>query len=830
MGSLDDNALKKELEQMQQRLLTALGVDDGRDQRLQQFLSHWNNVKERLVSGIKQNLVSDETKQLAAQVARTVAVVAQGFLNLEKASASVLSATSIRPIEEVRHREALDDQNRPIGSLEENIDTGHAEFHHLERGTNVASLQREFSRSSNAIGSNFSPLRAGTSPIQSLQHLTDESSSSDDDDFEPGSDDDASDYEDDIEPKWDVLRDWVLANISAPFPPSGQEELDLLKAAQIDSDGLFCWLKSMRDTSGWTSLLETYAGGNIKLMKGLCEDVFESRDEDIPNLREKHPKVMRSSFLAMREHIRTFDLDAPPDWWADVEELFATVLSMSEYDDDFDDSETIWGSDLDSLDFTDDWEVEDLPTPESLPKHSSKMSLSDGISFQRFAGLKRPHRESDLEDSCPTAEEYPSTTKRRRVEGNSAQIPAFPHPNHAQLDYPPLTTVSEISAPSDTLTHHNLESSFAGATPSPLSTSLQTPSRLVISPKNTGQRKRKIADLEPREAATESLSLPSPLPIDISIKLTDRATNHTTPSDTFTDSTLVSPTASSAEPFNNKASGEQVQIVSEIQPSKRRRRDSYVGSNPPAMAQPSFRSGASSFQRHLSSDIARKSNLRRPVRPQGRSDQAATSKLLLPGWSRLANYEGTTGKDTQSPVDAPSVAYHDTKSTEEDPTTSLLYSQPFAAISRSIRQIDDSEQSYLGNPSDWSFFDEAFSPPLVSSSYVCPHPLHTFSTHLSPGTAITPQMTMTNFADDASEISSLAGTSSLHTPSPLPLHVVDTDVDATVGANHGPKATISHIHDRHDELENVLAEIMGHPLSVEQLIGGGAEDIPWWGD
>ncbi|KAG8756132.1 hypothetical protein FRC14_003332 [Serendipita sp. 396] len=833
MGSLDDNALKTELEQMQQRLLTALGSDTQRDQRLKGFLSHWNNVKERLVTGIKQNTVSDETKQLAAQVARTVAVVAQGFLNLEKASASILSATSLQPAEIVQHREPTTAQDCFRKPLEEKVDTGLESLNRLKRDPAAGPLQKASLDSVDAKGSNFCPQIASASPIKCFQHLNDESLSSDDDDFE--SEDGSSDYEDDIEPKWDVLRDWVLAHISAPFPPCGQEELDLLKASQIDSDGLSYWLKSIRDTSGWTSLLETYAGGDLTLMKNLCEDILEEFDESV----QGHPEVMRSSFIAMREHIKTLDIDGPSDWWGDVEELFATMLSMSGCEEGFDysDSESIWDSDVDPLEYTDDWEVEDLPSPRPYLEPSTtkpvSRSFNDPAPFRCLAGCKRRRYESGFEDLSSIAEESPSKTKRRRIAENPIHPPAWsslsPTTNDWSLETPcpALTPTSEISAASCTPIPKTPESALESATSPPLFAPVRTAIVTIgSSSSNIGRRKRKITDLEPQETlARPSTSVPS-LPIDISNEPTDRETNYTTPSDLAICNTSVSPSVTAV-----KTSREQVQIASIDPPSKKRRGNNQIEASSPSMVQPNSYS-----QSHALQSSARQSRVRPSTSSQdsGSRRPGSNSKLLLPGWSRIINSvttESTSsfGKDAQSSVDACTVTPRNTEPMEKHITTSLLYSQPPTMISKSITQLHEHDDPPRPPTNEWTFFDEPLGVSLASSSYICPHPLRTIPAHQSPASSLTPQ---TPFADDATEVSSIAGTS-LHTPSPLPFYAADTDAYT----NDGSKPVMLRSQDYHRdlgsgqyELEKLLVGIIGHSDPVGSLpIEGQEESNSWWG-
>ncbi|PVG03205.1 hypothetical protein CPB86DRAFT_869654 [Serendipita vermifera] len=328
MGSLDDNALKNELAEMQQRLLSAL---QHGDEQVHSFLRDWDHLKQQLIHGLSTGRVSEETKQLAADVARHVALIAQSFLKLEQVSGVLTKdSTTLSTVQkDIKKHDSLPMQPRQADSA---------------KAENDDRLQRYPSK----IEPQSDNKDAGTALIESKLHTTvqqEHESDQSDLDVDSSSDSDteellsnADSTEDTEDPNWDVLRDWMLSNIAVPFLPTGPEARELECKAGVDSDGLICWIESTRNQCGWSDLLAKYAHGDLNKMRDLCLDIFCETGEAAAT--QSYPQELVNDFLAMREYLRSLDTTAPSSWWTEIGQLLSEVF----LDDEEDDAESIWAS------------------------------------------------------------------------------------------------------------------------------------------------------------------------------------------------------------------------------------------------------------------------------------------------------------------------------------------------------------------------------------------------------------------------------------------------------------------------------------------------------
>jgi hypothetical protein len=329
MGSLDDNALKNELAKMQQRLLSAL---QHGDEQVHSFLLDWDRLKQHLIHGLSTGRVSEETKKLAAEVARHVALIAQSFLKLEQVS-GVLTKDSI-----------------PLSTSQKIVKKhGSSTTHPGQAGTGKTENDNSLQCRTSGVDSKTSSNCAESTVTDPVSHVTlqqEYESDHSDLDTDCSSESDAEELlsniesiEDAQDPNWDVLRDWMLSNISAPFLPTGPEANELERKAAVDFDGLVCWIESTRNQCGWSSLLAKYAHGDINKMRDLCIDIF--RDPSGTAAMQSYPQELVNDFLAMREYLRGLDTNAPSTWWTEIGQMLSEVL-LSDVEDDAD---SIWTSD-----------------------------------------------------------------------------------------------------------------------------------------------------------------------------------------------------------------------------------------------------------------------------------------------------------------------------------------------------------------------------------------------------------------------------------------------------------------------------------------------------
>lgn len=251
-----DASIRSQLLSVQSDLLDA--YDRGHDE-LVAFMHKWATLKDQLIAAASAHLLSRETLQLAADVAKPVAAIASSLLALQNASATLASQLT------------QDTKKEVLNTLTAETDAGDSD-------------------SDGPPGS--------------------DSGFDDEDDEDPDA------------PKYEILRDWFYANIRHPFASREKDHGDLLTSANITYDQFLTWLDFVRDKSGWSHIFSLHARTSPRRMEKLCSQVFDELDHGVPRLNSALPLTVRDDFRKLRmdiERVYHFDLS---DWWEPVTDLF----------------------------------------------------------------------------------------------------------------------------------------------------------------------------------------------------------------------------------------------------------------------------------------------------------------------------------------------------------------------------------------------------------------------------------------------------------------------------------------------------------------------------
>ncbi|WWC62321.1 uncharacterized protein I303_104917 [Kwoniella dejecticola CBS 10117] len=159
------------------------------------------------------------------------------------------------------------------------------------------------------------------------------------------------------EPDHTFIRTWFLQNLSKPYPTASQKEYLSKKAGitvkKVDSD-----LTNFRRRSGWTDLMQKFAGGDRDKMKKMIERVAAGKEE-----REEVLERVEGikDYLGKREEERV------GDWVREITALSSNIPSLTDLPSDSSDSSS------------------------TISKHRSTSSLS---SMSTVSNLIRPSQRS----------------------------------------------------------------------------------------------------------------------------------------------------------------------------------------------------------------------------------------------------------------------------------------------------------------------------------------------------------------------------------------------------------------------------------------------------
>jgi hypothetical protein len=251
-----DASIKRQLLGIQDALLNA--YDQGPEEILV-FMKTWTDLKDRLIAAASAKLLSPETLQLAADVAKPVARIATSLHALDKARMKT-SADLVR------------DSTEQVSSLEDDEDSG----------------------------------ESSCSDSASIPDAEELPSAEDEDD----------------EPCYVVLRDWFFAHIGHPFAADDNEYSDMLKIAKINRAQFLEWLEFVRNKSGWSRLFHIHARSNPHYMENLCQQVFDELDKGVSRVSSAVPPAIYDDFRQLRidvERIYPFNFS---DWWDPINRVF----------------------------------------------------------------------------------------------------------------------------------------------------------------------------------------------------------------------------------------------------------------------------------------------------------------------------------------------------------------------------------------------------------------------------------------------------------------------------------------------------------------------------
>ncbi|WWC88895.1 uncharacterized protein L201_003810 [Kwoniella dendrophila CBS 6074] len=235
-----------------------------------------------------------------------------------------------------------------------------------------------------------------------------------------------------------VVRLWFLDHLSKPYPTLSQKE-KLAESAGITRNKVDSDLTNFRRRSGWTEIMQTFAGGDRDKMKKLIERVQSGKENNNKELLEKIEGM--KDYLGRREEERV------GDWVREVTALTSsltttTTTTPAKLSKSSKLSKHKSNASLSSLST-----VSNLARPASRSRSSSStMSTSSSASDASFIVPSKPTNKKRLnpnaEPFTPNKRYVPSSSRNQNQNQDQAEW-LITYPAHtAPLSQPPAHTYS----------------------------------------------------------------------------------------------------------------------------------------------------------------------------------------------------------------------------------------------------------------------------------------------------------------------------------------------------------------------------------------------------